>query len=178
MVTAGGIVQKFNKFRNRVVHRGEFALEDDTRKYGEFVIRTIYHIIKCVIENIDHKLLYEFETNKIQEYINKRGAFPQGASIITVSDRLLSWRIATEDELEKERLLGEFSRKYPKEYADMACKANAENKALDINEMGELILIDSKDLFVIKDGAQYVGSNNLDDYVNIVLEKRKIRELT
>ena len=31
----------------------------------------------------------------------------------------------------------------------MACKANAENKALDINEMGELILIDSKDLFVI-----------------------------
>ena len=163
--------------RNRVVHKGEFALEDDARKYGEFVIRTIYNIIKCVIENIEYKLLYEFETNKIQEYINKKGSLPQGANIITVSDRLLSWRIATEDELEKERLLGEFSRKYPKEYADMACKANTENKVLDINEMGELILVDAKELFVIENGVRYIGSNDLDDYINVVLEKRKIREL-
>ena len=164
--------------RKRFGPRGGCALEDDARKYGEFVIKTIYNIIKCVMENIDHKLLYEFETNKIQAYINKRGPFPQGASIITVSDRLLSWRTATEDELEKEKLLGEFSHKYPKEYADMACQANIENKVLDVNEMDELILVDAKDLFVMEEGAQYVGSNNLDDYVNVVLEKRKISELT
>lgn len=168
---------KMANIRNRVVHKGDIPLEDDSREYGEFVIKTVYHIIKCVTENVEHKLLHEIEMNKIQECIDIRGDFPQGANIVTVSDRLLSWRCATEAELEKERLLGEFSRKHLKEYADMACKANSENKVLDINEMGELILADAKEAFIIESGAQYIGSNNLNDYINTVIEKRKMRGL-
>lgn len=171
------IYKKFEKMagiRNRVVHKGEIPLEHEAREYGEFVIETIYHIIKCVTENVEPKLLYELDSTKIKEYMSKKGAFPKDADIITVNDRLLSWRVATESELHKEHLLGEYSKKYPIKYADMACLANKENKVLDIGEQGDLILVDAKEMSTIEPDAKYIGSSNLEDYINIVLEKRRM----
>lgn len=148
--------------RNNVIHKGKVPTKEEAYAYGNYVIENIYNIMKDVLENVEPKLLFELQSKKIKE---KTSNIPQGACVTTVCDSVLSWRTATYEDLARERKLQEYSSRHTEAYANMAHKANEAGKILDVNDKGELILIEPIDIFEKKQNAEYIGKRTIEEYM-------------
>lgn len=163
------IQNKMTEIRNDVVHKGETPTKEQTKEYGNYVIENIYNMMKDIIENVEPRLLFEFQCEKLQEIQKGRGKISADSYVTSVNNRILSWRSASAEDLERERKLSEYSSNHGKEYADMAVKANQLHKTLDVNDKGELILIEPKDPFIKDPKAEYIGNKNIEEYISFIL---------
>lgn len=160
-------LKKFEDYagiRNAVVHKGKSPSKQEARNYGEFVIENIHHILTHLQENIEPKFVYDFKSANMQDSWRKRGNPPAGAFIISIFDSILSWRLASTEDLEQERRLQKYSAEHPEEYAQAADKANQTQNVLFVNDDGKLTLVAPKD-FMKKDPNAKLQVKTFDEYV-------------
>lgn len=153
------------RIRNAVVHKGKSPSKQETREYGEFVIENIHRILKHLLENIEPKIVFDFNSAKIQESWNSRGNPPEGTTVISVFDSIMSWRLSSQVDLEQERRLQKYCAEHPEEYAQAAVNANQTQKILAVDDNGKLTLIFPKDSMKKEPVATYVGEKTFDEYV-------------
>lgn len=163
------IKDDMTKIRNTVVHKGETPTQEQAKNYGNYVIENIHNIMKEIIENIEPRLLFDFQKKKIQEIIKGRGEIPAEVGVICICDRILSWQSASSEDLERESRLSEYSSKHSKEYADRAVEANKIQKTLDVNDKGELIFIEPKDPFIRDEKTKYIGKKNIEEHISSIM---------
>ncbi|MBS7327933.1 MAG: hypothetical protein KIG68_04175 [Oxalobacter sp.] len=154
---------KKTRIRNNVIHRGNIATKEMAFEYGEYVLNNIYDIVQSVTENINIDVLDKFVSKSMMK---RKSEIKTDEFVSTMSGSIISWQVATDEELERENKLLEYSRKKPDEYSKMANKANGfGNKVLDVNNEGELILIDAPSNN-LKKGAKYRGRTSLGELIN------------
>lgn len=113
-----------SKIRNSVVHKGKTPSQKDTKKYGEFVISCIHSTLKVLLENIGPETIYTFKRAQIVHPWASRWPkdeiIPAGSHIISIHDSILSWNLASPEDLERELRLQKFCAEHPEEYAETA----------------------------------------------------------
>lgn len=174
--------EKNAQIRNEVVHKGKSPKAGEARKYGEFIIRNLYNIMKDILENIDNNIVHEVRMQLIDEHFKKRGLIPKRHSCISVSTSIVSWTLQNESEIENNKRLNNYSKLHPYEYSEKASEANNSNKILYIPDSGNLELV-STDFFQQRPEKRiYRGGKTFDDYLkaakNINNSKRHCSQLT
>ena len=171
------IYRKKSEIRNSVVHKGKTPSRENTKKYGEFVISCIHETLKVLSENIAPQSITTFKVAKIVDSWASRwpnDKIISATNTISIQDSILSWNLASPRALEQERRLRSFSAKHPKKYVEVVANANHEQKILDVNDAGELILVEVKDSMKKKPTAKYVGEKTFDEYVTITQLKKSL----
>ena len=168
--------QKKSELRNNVIHKGEIATKDNAFEYGIYILNNIYNIIEAITENISPKILNEFISIKNTEKSSKiNGKY----YISTLSASILSWQVATPKELEQEKLLQQYSKLHPQEYAHKVAEANKlGKKILNIDYNGNLIIVDAPDPNLKKIDGHYVGRKSLDELIENVTQIKNHYTLT
>ncbi len=158
--------EEMSKIRNSVVHKGKSPSKEETHKYGCFIIDNIHNILKKILENMEWEYVLDIKIKFMQETFKSRGEVPLDSRITTSSSSVVSWRLATDEELELERKQGEYSRLHPDEYVQKANEANQTGKSLGFDTEGNLILIDSESY--PRKGATYRGAKTFEQYLTDV----------
>lgn len=159
--------EKMIKLRNDVVHKGKIASKEEAMAYGRYVVNNIYSIIEDVVTNVDHEVLCEFKSMLLNDKVKRAKANTENMSML--NGAIVSWRLATDEELEQERKLQEYSRLNPKMYAQKAAEANrVGGKTLKVDDDGNLILVDVKMLTSNRSNEKYVGKKSLEELIDSV----------
>lgn len=159
--------------RNNIVHKGEIATKQKAFEYGTYILNNIYTIVEEIVENINPKILGDFMFKKLADKQSKANLKPN-IQISTMSSSIVSWTCMTDEEVEQEQKLIQYSKIHSDEYAQKASKANAYgNKKLCVNDANELIIVDASDVNVQKSNARYRGRQELEELMKQVSNMRE-----
>ena len=153
--------------RNSVIHKGKIPSKEEAKNYGTFVINTIHNILKKVLENIKEESIWNIKMGFMIDASKIRGKIPSNIIATSLGTSLVSWRVATDEEMELERALGEYSRNHEHEYAQKANEANQAGKVLGLDADGKLILVEAPQSNP-REGATYRGAKTFEQYLTDV----------
>lgn len=156
--------EKMASIRNAAAHRG-IRDRKSTKAYGEFVIEVIHN----VIEN--------FLTHGLSDAKNKItiDQLKQLSPITsTISSDFVSWEYSSDKIKEIESNLMALSRQDAQAYAEMANKANKQQKMLSANEDHELILISQEEYDRINKDKKYRGRKTFEQYCELATQNEKM----
>ena len=136
------------------------------------MLSNIYDVIEAITENVSPQVLQAFISNKLSEKQSRIKI--EKKDISTISSSILSWRVAIEEELDRENKLIQYARLHPKEYEKKVQEINKlEKKTLSVDAEGHLIIVDAPETDVKKENARYVGRCTLEELIEHVLKNKE-----